>query len=339
MTFMRAEACSAPEVIARQLHSQQAAFADLGRTLRALNPQVVATVARGSSDHAANYFAYLVMSKLGKLVSSVPMSLVTLQQAPLAVQNTLALAISQSGQGPDVIRTMGYFAEHGAHAVALVNDIQSPLAQGVASAIDLCAGPEKSVAATKSFIASLVASAALVAQWSGDQALQDALERLPQVLTLACQEDWSLGAEQLADAERIMVVGRGLGLSAALEASLKCKETSALQAEAFSGAEIIHGPMAMIEEGYPLLIFATEGPEKAGLLQLAADMRAKGAKVVLAATGDVAERTLTLPPAPAAELSAICAIQCFYLMVEQLSLARGLNPDVPKHLNKVTKTL
>lgn len=336
---MRAEACSAPEVIARQLHSQQAALVELGRTLRALDPQVVATVARGSSDHAANYFAYLVMSKLGKLVSSVPMSLITLQQAPLAVPHSLALAISQSGQGPDVIRTMRYFAEHGAHTVALVNDIQSPLAQGVASAIDLCAGPEKSVAATKSFIASLVASAALVAQWSGDLALQDALARLPDALTAACLQDWSRGAELLADAERIMVVGRGLGLSAALEAGLKCKETSALQAEAFSGAEIIHGPMAMIEEGYPLLIFATEGPEKAGLVQLAADMRAKGAKVVLAAAEDVIERTLTLPPAPAAELSPICAIQCFYLMVEQLSLARGQNPDVPKHLNKVTKTL
>ena len=339
MTLMRKEACYAPEAVAQLIDDQQAAIAALAERLRRKEPSVIATVARGSSDHAANYFAYLAMSRLGKLVSSVPMSLVTLQHAPLAVRDAFVLAISQSGQGPDVIQTMRYLAAQGAATAAFVNDPQSPLAHAVDTAIDLCAGPETSVAATKSFIASLAASALLVACWQGDAALLAAVRNLPEALRAACRMDWSAGAEVLARADRIMVVGRGLGLSVALEAALKCKETSALQAEAFSGAEIVHGPMAMIEAGYPLLVFATEGPEKPGLIQLASDMRERGAHVLLAAAEDVPQRTLTLPTAPASALSALCAIQSFYLMIEQVALARGLNPDVPRHLNKITKTL
>jgi glucosamine--fructose-6-phosphate aminotransferase (isomerizing) len=135
-----------------------------------------------------------------------------------------------------------------------------------------------------------------------------------------------------------MVVGRGISFPVALEASLKFKETSALQAEAFSGAEIKHGPMALIEEGYPLLIFATRGPTQASLLQLATEMRGRGARVLLAAPADVAERDLTLPVAATPDLDPIVAIQAFYVMAAQLSAARGMDPDQPRHLSKVTKT-
>lgn len=339
MTLMRKEACYAPEAVAKLIGDQLATIEALADHLRRQESSVIATVARGSSDHAANYFGYLAMSRLGKLVCSVPMSLVTLQQAPLAVREAFVLAISQSGQGPDVIQTMRHFVAQGAPTAAFINDPQSPLAQAVGTSIDLCAGPETSVAATKSFISSLAASALLVACWQSDDALLAAVRDLPDALRTACQTDWSAGAEVLVRADRIMVVGRGLGLSVALEAALKCKETSALQAEAFSGAEIVHGPMAMIEAGYPLLVFATEGPEKPGLIQLAADMRERGAHVLLAAADDVPQRTLTLPTAPSSTLSALCAIQSFYLMIEQVALARGLNPDVPRHLNKITKTL
>jgi glucosamine--fructose-6-phosphate aminotransferase (isomerizing) len=135
-----------------------------------------------------------------------------------------------------------------------------------------------------------------------------------------------------------MVVGRGISFPVALESALKFKETSALQAEAFSGAEIKHGPMALIEEGYPLLIFATRGPTQAGLVQLATEMRGRGARVLLAAPADVAERDLTLPVAATPDLDPIAAIQSFYVMAAHLSKARGLDPDRPRHLSKVTKT-
>jgi glucosamine--fructose-6-phosphate aminotransferase (isomerizing) len=142
----------------------------------------------------------------------------------------------------------------------------------------------------------------------------------------------------LAPARNIMVVGRGISFPVALESALKFKETSALQAEAFSGAEIKHGPMALIEEGYPLLIFATRGPAQAGLVALAEEMRGRGARVLLAAPQDVAGRDLDLPVAATPDLDPIVAIQAFYVMAAHLVKARGLNPDQPRHLSKVTKT-
>jgi glucosamine--fructose-6-phosphate aminotransferase (isomerizing) len=135
-----------------------------------------------------------------------------------------------------------------------------------------------------------------------------------------------------------MVVARGIGFPIAQEAALKLKETSALQAEAFSGAEIKHGPMALIDDGYPLLMFAVRGPAQAGMLQLADEMRGRGARVLLAAPDDVPGRDLTLPVAPTPDLDPIVAIQAFYVMAAQLSAARGLDPDRPRHLSKVTRT-
>jgi glucosamine--fructose-6-phosphate aminotransferase (isomerizing) len=272
------------------------------------------------------------------VVASLPMSLVTLNKSPLITRDTLAISISQSGQSPDVVEPIKYFRDGGATTIALVNDIDSPLAHAAEWAMPLRAGKEQSVAATKSFIASLVAGARLVAAWQDDPELKAGLEALPDSLRAAAGEDWSSALEVLAPARNIMVVGRGISFPIALEASLKFKETSALQAEAFSGAEIKHGPMALIEEGYPLVIFATRGPTQAGLLQLADEMRGRGARVLLAAPADVAQRDLTLPVAATPDLDPIVAIQTFYVMAAQLSAERGMDPDAPRHLSKVTKT-
>ncbi|KAB8036384.1 SIS domain-containing protein [Janthinobacterium aquaticum] len=336
--MMLEEALSAADCVAQQLANDGDRYAELGRKLRSTAFSSALTIARGSSDHACNYVAYLIMARLGRVVASLPMSLVTLNKSPLATRNTLAIAISQSGQSPDVVEPIRYFRDGGATTVALVNDIDSPLAHAAEWAMPLRAGPEHSVAATKSFIASLVAGARMVAQWQNDPELQGALQDLPGALYQAGAIDWSPAIEVLAPARNIMVVGRGIGFPVALEAALKFKETSALQAEAFSGAEIRHGPMALIEEGYPLLIFATRGPSQAGLLQLADDMRGRGARVLLAAPHDVASRDLTLPVAGTPDLDPIVAIQSFYVMAAQLAAARGMNPDAPRHLSKVTRT-
>jgi glucosamine--fructose-6-phosphate aminotransferase (isomerizing) len=337
-SLMLAEALSAGDCVADQLARDGDRYRDLGRTLRSTSFTSAVTIARGSSDHACGYLAYLIMARLGRLVTSLPMSLVTLSKAPLLTQGTLALSISQSGQSPDVVEPIRYFRDGGATTVALVNDIASPLAQAAEWALPLHAGKEQSVAATKSFITSLVAGARLVAEWEGDPDLKEGLAALPDALRAASQADWSPALEVLAPARNIMVVGRGIGFPVALEAALKFKETSALQAEAFSGAEIKHGPMALIDEGYPLLIFATRGPTQAGLVALAAEMRGRGARVLLAAPADVAERDLTLPVAATPDLDPIVAIQSFYVMAAHLSRARGMDPDRPRHLSKVTKT-
>ncbi|HEY0060923.1 MAG TPA: SIS domain-containing protein [Telluria sp.] len=336
--MMLKEAVSAAECVALQLSSDVERYADLGRKLRSTNFDTALTIARGSSDHAANYCAYLIMARIGRVVASLPMSLITLNKAPIVTRDTLAISISQSGQSPDVVDPIRYFRHGGATTVALVNDIASPLADAAEWAMPLHAGKELSVAATKSFIASLVAGARLVAQWQNDPELLDGLSALPEALRAATEVDWSPALEVLAPARNIMVVGRGISFPIALEAALKFKETSALQAEAFSGAEIKHGPMALIEDGYPLLIFATRGPTQASVLQLASEMRTRGAKVILAAPSDVAERDLTLPTAATPDLDPIVAVQAFYIMAANLSKARGMDPDRPRHLSKVTKT-
>lgn len=335
---MLREARSSGQFVAEQLRHDQERFVELGKRLRSAPPCSVVTVARGSSDHAANYAAYLIMARLGQIVASLPMSLVTLNKAPLNVHNSLAIAISQSGQSPDVVEPIRYFREGGSITVALVNDANSPLAQAAEWTMPLHAGPELSVAATKSFITSLVAGARLAGHWQNDAEFLAALEELPEALEAATRIDWSNALEVLVPAERIMVVGRGISFSVALESALKFKETSVIQAEAFSGAEIKHGPMALIDEGYPLLIFATRGSAQAGLISLAEEMRGRGANVLLAAPADVKERNLTLATAATADLDPITAIQSFYMMAANLSMARGLDPDKPRHLSKVTKT-
>ena len=337
-SMMLKEAVSAAECVALQLSRDGDRYADLGRKLRSTNFDTALTIARGSSDHAANYCAYLIMARMGRVVASLPMSLITLNKAPIETRNTLAIAISQSGQSPDVVDPIRYFRGGAATTVALVNDITSPLANAAEWAMPLHAGAELSVAATKSFITSLTAGARLVAQWQNDPELIKGLEALPESLFKATEVDWSSALEVLAPARNIMVVGRGISFPIALESALKLKETSALQAEAFSGAEIKHGPMALIEDGYPLLIFATRGPTQASVLQLAAEMRTRGAKVILAAPDDVPERDLTLPVAATPDLDPIVAVQAFYIMAAHLSKARGMDPDRPRHLSKVTKT-
>lgn len=335
---MRNEALESSQVVTNQIINNKKLIEDLSQEILRLNPYSVVSIARGSSDHAAQYLNYLSMAKLGLLPTSLSMSILTLYKTKLKVSNSLGIAISQSGQSPDVVNPLSYFTENSLGSIALVNDTHSPLAKASRWTVPLLAGAEKSVAATKSFIASLSASAHLVATWSKDKKLLDALEYLGEDLQKAQECDWSLAVDKLADARRIMVVGRGYGLPLALEVALKFKETCSIQAEAFSAAEIKHGPQALIEEGYPLIIFATQGPTLTSMLELAEDMKTRGANVILAAPAFVKEKSLTIQSTHAEELDIISAAQSFYLMIEKLSLSRGLNPDEPKHLSKVTKT-
>lgn len=335
---MLLEARAAPAAVARQLAADWAAYASLGTDLRERPPAAMLTIARGSSDHAAHYFAYLVMARLGRLVTSLPMSLITLYQSRLACDGLVSFAFSQSGQSPDLVAPTEFFRSGGARTVAFVNDPASPLARAAKWVFSLHAGIETSVAATKSYIAQLVAGARVVAQWQADTQLLTSLQALPPVLEQAARQDWSAAVEALHDAEHMFVIGRGTGLAVAMEAALKLKETCGIQAEAFSGAEVQHGPMALVDDGFPLLIFAPRGPAQAGLLALADGMRARGARVLLAAPPGTPNCELPLIETAAEELDPVAAIQSFYPMVEALARTRGLDPDQPRNLAKVTKT-
>ena len=335
---MKIEAQESPTVVSRQLELNSKITESVASEILKKSPYSLVTIARGSSDHASQYLNYLAMEKLGILPTSLSMSILTLYKKQLNVGHSISVSISQSGQSPDVVTPTQYFKENSLAAIALVNDIESPLAKTATHTIGLQAGKENSVAATKSFIASLSASAQLVAAWSGDKNLQKALMELPEDLLAAQKNDWSTVTNKLIHAKRIMVVGRGYGLSLALEASLKFKETCSIQAEAFSAAEIKHGPQALIENGYPLIIFANRGPALHSMLELALDMKERGANVILAAPEFIKEKDLTIHSTHIEELDILSAAQSFYLMIESLSRELGLNPDQPRHLSKVTKT-
>jgi glucosamine--fructose-6-phosphate aminotransferase (isomerizing) len=335
---MLEEAREAPDAVRRQLAHDATLYATLGADLRRAAPRALVTIARGSSDHAASYVGYLVMARLGVLVTSLPMSLITLYPPRLASEGLVVLAFSQSGQSPDVVDPIGFFRERGARTVALVNDAASPLARAAQWVLPLRAGAERSIAATKSCIAQMVGGARLIAAWQDDATLAGALDTLPTALERAAQYTWQSAVEVLANAERMFVIGRGTGLALAAETALKLKEVCGLQAEAFSGAEVRHGPMALVESGFPMLVLAPRGPAQPGLLELADDMRRRGARVLLAAPNSVAHADLPLAITDDVDLDPIAALQSVYVMAEALARARGLDPDQPRHLAKVTRT-
>lgn len=335
---MFAEAAHAPSVIAMQRAANAACVAALAERLRALPPPAVLTCARGSSDHAATFAKYLIETRLGIITASQAPSIASVYGVAPRAEALLCVAISQSGRSPDLLATVEYLRRAGAHVVALVNDEESPLADMADSVLPLRAGPELSVAATKSYIATLAAITDLVAAWSEDAELADALSEAPALLEQAWQLDWSALVERLRNCRGLYVIGRGLGLGIAQEAALKLKETCGLHAEAFSAAEIRHGPMALVGPGFPLLVFRQSDETREGIDDLIADVVAHGGEVMVA--GPAVGGAIALP-APRAHpaIEPMLQIQSFYRAANALSLARGLDPDTPPHLAKVTETV
>jgi glucosamine--fructose-6-phosphate aminotransferase (isomerizing) len=332
------EAAQAPEAVRAQLAANAAQITRLAERLRATPPRAVVTCARGSSDHAATFARYLIETHLGLLTSSAAPSVSSVYATATDLAGTLMLTISQSGASPDLLAVVGQARKAGAHIVALVNAEESPLAQLADELLPLHAGPERSVAATKSFLASLAAVVQLVAAWSNDRELAAALDGAPQLLTRAWQLDWSAVVTRLTAANNLYVIGRGLGLGVAQEAALKLKETSALHAEAVSAAELRHGPMALVRTGFPLLVFSQNDESRPGIVQLAAELSAQGADVLLAGT-HLAHTTELPTEAAHPVIEPLLFAQSFYRAANALALARGHDPDTPPHLRKVTETL
>lgn len=336
-TRMFQEAAETPSVVGAQFVANRDVLAALAADLRRRPPAFVATCARGSSDHAATYAKALFETRLGVVTASVSPSIGSVYGVRQQLCDALFIAISQSGRSPDLLRNAEAAREAGARVVALVNVADSPLAGLADVVVPLHAGPERSVAATKSYLASLSALLQLGALWSDDFALLDALDKVPDALRKAWDCDWSAAGEALVPARNLFVLGRGLGLGAAQEAALKLKETCGLHAEAYSSAEVKHGPMALVGPGFPVLILAQPDQTEAGTLALAGEFRARGAQVWLASREPGADLPVAAAPHPAC--APLLLVQSFYRMANALSLARGLDPDTPPHLNKVTETL
>uniref|UniRef100_UPI0035CB46A6 SIS domain-containing protein n=1 Tax=uncultured Sphingomonas sp. TaxID=158754 RepID=UPI0035CB46A6 len=333
---MFAEAAEAPAAVAAQLVRNAPVIGTLAASLRAQPPRTVVTIARGSSDNAATYARYLCETRLGVLTASAPPSVSSVYGAALDMADTLVLALSQSGRSPDLLAAAEAAARAGGRVVALVNDETAPLAALAEVTIPLAAGPERSVAATKSFITALSAIAQLVADWSEDESLRAGLDALPATLDAAWQLDWSAATPLLAKADHLYVLGRGPGFAVAQEAALKFKETCGLHAEAFSAAEVRHGPMALVGADFPVLAFLPSDASRAGMDETVAALRAQGATVLtVGGSGGDALPIVECHPL----LLPIAQTQAVYRMMDALSAARGHDPDAPPHLAKVTETL
>jgi glutamine---fructose-6-phosphate transaminase (isomerizing) len=335
---MASDLRAAPEVVKRQEQLLSGPVAALVERLRRRPPQVVVTCARGSSAHAATYGKYLIERRLGIVVAPAAPSITTIYHQRLHLADQLFLAISQSGKSGDLVEQAAAARQSGAVTACITNDAGSELAQACEFVLPMAAGPELSIPATKTFIASAAALARVTALWAQDEALAGALRRLPDRLAKACELDWSRLVESLREAASLVTIGRGPTLAIAREAALKLKETSDLHAEAFSAAEFLHGPIALVSARYPVLMFAPTDAAAQGMTQLAADLRTKGAGVFITAFDEATPDRLAALAPDHPDTDAICLIQSFYATVVRLAAARGTNVDEPRHLKKVTRT-
>ena len=329
-SLMKREASEASERIQEQLISNADKVKLIARKIRAFGPHAVMFVGRGSSDHAGTFSKYLIEIELGIPTFGAAPSIATIYDRRLKLEGTLVIVISQSGRSPDILEQTRQAKNAGALCVALVNDENSPLVDIVDFVLPLSVGEEKSVAATKSYLATLSAILQLVAYWSEKDDLIDALEQIPEALSNAVKSESQLKKEDIENVKNLVVLGRGLGYAVGNEIALKLKEVCAIHAESFSSAEFLHGPVTLVDDHFKILdIQVKDEAFKVHQNQLD-DIRQRGAQIVR-----MHQVTQNLHP----RIAPLAVLQRFYLDIEAIAVARGLDPDLPRGLKKVTETI
>lgn len=336
---MAREILEVPSTVANHDIALGGIASELGRRLRQIAPQLVVTCARGSSAHAATFSKHLIERYLGIPVAAAAPSIASLYGIDLRLAGQVVLAISQSGTSDDLIQFVKRAHIAGATTVVITNDEKSPLADACHVVVPLGAGIEHSVPATKTFVATLSVLMRIAAAWKENAAgLEAAIARLPQRLEQATALDWAGALDTFVAADSLVTLGRGPTLAIAREAALKLKETCNLHAEAFSSAEFLHGPVAMVAPSFPLLVFMPTDAARVGLPELVQRMRSIGTMPWVTEPGPVAAGRLPSLVCDQPEADAICLMQSFYSMLPALAQRRGVNPDLPRNLSKITRT-
>lgn len=338
MSFMRQETEQSAQAV-RTCVAQRDAFAAAAARLRALDPALVVVCARGSSGHAGTFLRYLLSRDLGVVAAAAMPSIASLYRRRQRLRGALFIAISQSGRSPDLIVATEEARAAGALTLALVNDVGAPLATAAELALDIAAGPERSVAATKTVLASLAAGLALLAAWTGNAALEASLARLPERLEAACRLDWSVLAREIGRVDRMFTVGRGPGLAIASEAALKLAETTGVAGLAYSSAELPHGPRALAGPDFPVLGFVQDDAARAGTAALLTDLAGRRTPVLAAGVSGAGIVTLPTVQPDHPDTDLLPQLVSFYLAVDEAARARGRDPDHPPGLLKVTQTI
>jgi glucosamine--fructose-6-phosphate aminotransferase (isomerizing) len=349
-TQMEKEAREAPRVIEVQLEKNQKHWVELCERLKKNPPPFAVTIARGSSDHAATFLKYLLEVQLGIPTVSAAPSVLTVYQSHLKLKGALVIAISQSGQSPDLLEMMSSAKASGAITVAIVNQEDSPLARLSEYVVPIHAGKEQAVAATKSYIGSLFAFLHFIGVYQSSSTLLSDLLTLPEQIAKTHRLDGSAFAESLHQAstggrQNSVILGRGFGYPIAQESALKLKETCALHAEAFSSAEFLHGPLGMIQESFPVILYLQQDQTLEGSLMTAKRIKDAGGRLFMVSPESLNEKVSSLsrnifelPKSTHPLLESVMAISAFYPIAAKLSVLRGMNPDQPKLLKKVTET-
>lgn len=343
--LMGQETNQTPGLIKNQLIKNKNIIEKCVDHIKQKKPLAAMTIARGSSDHAASFAKYLIETQLGLITSSSAPSVNTVYNSDLNLNNMLVIGISQSGKSPDICHVMTQARKQGAITIAIVNETNSPLADAAEFVIPLHAGPEKAVAATKSYMCTLSALLQFIAIYKNDNNLLSALDKLPSQLEKTLKSDWSDAITQLKDAKNMFVIARGTAYPIAQEAALKLKETSCIQAEPFSSAEVLHGPFALIKPNFPALIFIQNDQTKDENIKLAEKITSLGANTLIVYPNNIsipnkniAKTHLILPESINSLTDSIVMIIAFYKMANSLAISRGFDPDSPENLKKVTET-
>ncbi len=342
-SLLEQEIMSQPAVISQLLKAELPHIAQIAAQLPPFEYVLIA--ARGSSDHAAIYAKYAWAALARYPVALAAPSLHTLYHTSPRVAGALVAGISQSGQSPDIIAVLEAGKQQGRPTLAITNDAASPLAAAADHVVELHAGAEQSVAATKTYTAQLAVMAAFAAVWSKEPARLDELRRLPETLQATLQGTAELAprVERYRYMDQCVVIGRGYNYATAFELALKLKELTYVMATAYSSADFRHGPIATIDIGLPVILIMPTGPTFNDMLDLAIDLQARGAELLIISESPQA-LALAKTPLPIAAslpewLSPLSAIIPGQALALHLALARGLNPDAPRGLQKVTRTL
>lgn len=337
-TLMRREVLEIPDAVDRLLIQGAGDIRTAAAAAREMNPTFLLSVARGSSDHACTYLKYASELVLRRPMASVGPSVKSIYDVDLIAQGALCVSVSQSGMSPDIVRMTNSVGVSGGMTVAITNDPASDLANVASATLPIHAGPELSVAATKTFVTSLIAGLWLIAEIRQDAELIAAIHALPAHLAAATMCDWSEAAAAM-NGRSLFTLGRGPSWAIANEAALKFKETCLIHAESYSSAEVLHGPVSIVEQGFPVIGFAAGDAAEDSLANVADTLAAKGATVFV--TTSKLDKATTLPHTRTDHwlTDPIAAIVSFYGMVENVARQRGINPDTPRHLRKVTETV
>ena len=337
-TNMAIEVAEIPEAAARFLSQSRDHVQAAAAALRAADPHLVITVARGSSDHAATYLKYAIELLAGVPVASVGPSVASIYQRPLRLAGAACLGISQSGQSPDIVAMMQAANAGGALTLAITNFTDSPMAAASTHCLPLAAGVERSVAATKTFVTSILAGLAVLAEWQDDAPLRAAVADLPEAFAKGLTLDWSPLAARLTGAQSLYCIGRGPSFAIANETALKFKETCGLHAESYSAAEVLHGPAAIVQARFPVFALGVADAALPQVVTTAEQLASQGADVFL--TGGPAAGATLLPSVAGLHplVAPLVLTTTVYGLIEGLARRRGFDPDAPPHLRKVTET-